>query len=502
MKAIASTMQGSSGGRPKLILMGILGVAVGLRLALLGNNSLWFDEAFVVWVAKLPWPNIPPQGDFHPPLYYLLMKVWVGIFGAGETAIRMPSAGLSSLEVLLTYVLMRKISSASLALLSAFLVAVSPLQIMSGQEARMYPLLGVLGLASTLTLSMSIESQGVVRWSLYAVLAALMVYTHYLGFLVLLAHGLWVGCYERSGFGKWLASMGIVALLYLPWAPSLWYQLHHLRDWNRYGTNVPYRNLLDLIGLYVFGGSIFGMSSYFYAGTLEPVPETALLLPFVFLLWRGVASLSAERKTMGLIMFPLVVPAGLMFILSYKKPMFFPSWFSFLFPFFAMLIARGIDDSAQRFHSRRPWAMLALTAILVLSSAPTLTRYYLDPTFRPYQWRAAARWVQSQAEQGDFILYVGQATAISFQYYFHDRHPSLTLTPVEWISGANGGGRGFSTAQVRQLAMRYPRVWLVWDIAASRQTEQRLFPELSAAYQVVRYRDFFWTWIYLLRASS
>ena len=59
------------------------------------DQSLWLDEATTaVAVQTHSFWNIVTQfspSDFHPPLYYLVMKIWTGIFGYSEVALRMSS---------------------------------------------------------------------------------------------------------------------------------------------------------------------------------------------------------------------------------------------------------------------------------------------------------------------------------------------------------------------------------------------------------------------------
>lgn len=53
---------------------------------------------------------------------------------------------------------------------------------------------------------------------------------------------------------------------------------------------------------------------------------------------------------------------------------------------------------------------------------------------------------------------------------------------------------------MQQLARRYPRLWLIPTTAFYTQTQQRLLPELTTAFRVAGYRDFFGTWVCLLEA--
>ena len=52
--------------------------------------SLWRDEAFSYLMARLPIHQLlwATAQDANPPLYYLLLKLWMGIFGTSEIALR------------------------------------------------------------------------------------------------------------------------------------------------------------------------------------------------------------------------------------------------------------------------------------------------------------------------------------------------------------------------------------------------------------------------------
>src|SRR5260221_14760891 len=65
-------------------------LALGLRLASF-NQSLWLDEATSALTTKMSFPDFFGKfmpGDFHPPLYYLVLRVWATFFGTSEVALR------------------------------------------------------------------------------------------------------------------------------------------------------------------------------------------------------------------------------------------------------------------------------------------------------------------------------------------------------------------------------------------------------------------------------
>jgi uncharacterized membrane protein len=489
---------------PALVLAVIGLIAAALRVTLLGQHSLWFDEAYVYRVTQASWPGLFAQlraQDAHPPLYYVLMKLWVRVAGDSEVAMRAPSVCFSVATVGLTYALARRVTSDRVALLAALIVAVSPIEIMSGQEARMYPLLGMLALLSTLLLFESVERGGIPRWTGYAITASAMAYTHYLGVVVLCGHGLWVIGFERRNLARWALAAVAVLISFLPWVPSFWTQAVNGHGWAWYRPPVGATAIGDLLGLYAFGGSSFGFGNYFGLGSLSLVEQLALLLPFLTVLYWGGMALLAHRRAAVLVGLPLILPIAALFVFSLFKPMFYPRWFSFLAPFYAIVLAAGIFTLAERFRGRLDRIVAFMIVGLLLYSVPSLSRYYLDPNYWPYDWRGAAEFVRAHAKAGDFLLYNGPSAEYSFTYYFRDPHPSLTLQPVEALSEPHPHAT-FNPAWVRRLSKQYPRMWVIITVPLTPAMQARLRQDLDAAYHPVAGHDFGYVSVRLMEARS
>ena len=72
-----------------LILLVVIGAL--LRLYLIADKSIWLDEAFSVALSqRLPHEIVRAAAlsDFHPPLYYLVLNLWLR-GGAGEGHVRL-----------------------------------------------------------------------------------------------------------------------------------------------------------------------------------------------------------------------------------------------------------------------------------------------------------------------------------------------------------------------------------------------------------------------------
>jgi len=118
----------------------ILIAALGLRLIGI-NQSLWLDEAISANVAKMPINQILSNfsiNDFHPPVFYWFLNLWVNFFGSSVMMMRLSSVLFSLITIFGVYKIGKKIKNKQVGLWAAGLTAVNPLMIYYSQELRMY----------------------------------------------------------------------------------------------------------------------------------------------------------------------------------------------------------------------------------------------------------------------------------------------------------------------------------------------------------------------------
>lgn len=132
--------------RDALVLPAILAIAAALRFHRIGEESLWTDEVHSLLLARMPVAELirAAREDVHPPLYFLLLRAWIALFGESAVALRSMSAIVSVLTILPLHSLARKLSGSRAALFSCALFAISPYHLWYAQEARMYALLAFL----------------------------------------------------------------------------------------------------------------------------------------------------------------------------------------------------------------------------------------------------------------------------------------------------------------------------------------------------------------------
>lgn len=239
--------------RGPIALLLIIAVAVALRLPGLGRD-LVTDEALSLFVARgtSAATRVVPNGpeftvaDFMrdggwgeslramshsertPPLYYLLLRVWIRGFGDSNQSVRLLSVSFAIATIPALFLLARAATDARTGLAAAGILAILPLHLQYSQEVRAYTLAILLLTLATWAYWRGLQTitrpNEIRYWLLYTGLAAASLYTHYFAAGVLIGHGVWamVGPgVPRIELLKRLAVIAcVLTMLLLPWLVS------------------------------------------------------------------------------------------------------------------------------------------------------------------------------------------------------------------------------------------------------------------------------------------
>lgn len=208
----------------------------------LGNvtrSGLWFDESFSAYLTRFNLIDITKYtaADVHPPMYYWLLKIWSLIFGQSELALRSLSIAFGVLAILIAAKLISKMFGRGPGSVSVILMALSPMFLRYGDEARMYTLVVVICLAATYVLIEAVKTNRRAKWTQYGLLVALGMWTHYFTAVVWISHWIWRYLITRKNkkagladsdrfFSKnWVYAYGLAIVLFLAWLPFMILQL-------------------------------------------------------------------------------------------------------------------------------------------------------------------------------------------------------------------------------------------------------------------------------------
>ena len=176
---------------PSLAVLGTMALGAILRAIPLMQRDFCYDEAFTGVTVRQTWGQMMSiiVHDVHPPLYYLLLKLWTLVATSSPLAIRSFSVILSVATIGLVYVALRQWCPKSPlpAILGSLVMAINPFFINYGQEARMYALFAFLLALTTIVLTKSWAKPSLKLNLLYGFLLLALMLTHYLGFVFALA---------------------------------------------------------------------------------------------------------------------------------------------------------------------------------------------------------------------------------------------------------------------------------------------------------------------------
>lgn len=458
----------------------VLAVAAAVRVADLGRRSLWTDEASTWTAASLPLGELIRrclERDASPPLHYLLTRAAIA-GGDGEAMLRLVPMLASLGLVWLTYRLARLGMARGPSAFAALLVALSPYQVMFAQEARTYMTVALFGVWATWLFARGLASEGTRAWPGYAAAMALGLWTQSLALLAVPAHGLLaVGTPEgRRRLLPWGLALAAAALAFAPWAWASREMSAHLAHSHWYigepdasGVFKVLRSaLVSPLPLVTApaGSPLPGLDRWLpraAAWTLVALPTALLLALSLPLLLRAGGRGHLARVAWA----SWLVPLGLVFMVSFEKPLFLPRYFVFTTPYLAVLLTLALDE----LRIVRPLRTL-LGALVVATALLGLARYRTD--YRKEPWRDAMAHVESLAMPGRSAALVPFDADPGRYYVRHDPHP---VAVVEVGHPAQPFAAAFTPAELDELEARARRDAApfdeVWVLVRSANSEVR-----------------------------
>ncbi len=219
-----------------LIIILLLGSS--LRFYKLDFQSLWLDELATLRRAEVESvQNIIHMAttiDIHPPGIYIIYYYWLKILPNSEANFRLLSAISGSLAILAIFILAMRLYSRKEGLISALIVAVSWFPIYYSQEARPYSLLFLFSIINSIFYWQLVNkfylnhSESWINSTLYILSASITMYIHYFGTYLIFLHGIFlliIAVREKKYFYEWLIIYSLIFILFLPWLPSMIFQL-------------------------------------------------------------------------------------------------------------------------------------------------------------------------------------------------------------------------------------------------------------------------------------
>jgi len=224
--------------RPQVVDLAVLAGLVILLAFMWGRARavlFWVDEGISVGISSHAFGSIPDilRQDGSPPLYYLLLNVWMALFGSSEAATHILSLGFALACVPAGLWAGWSLFGRRAGWICASLMALSPSLAFYANETRMYTLVVLLGLLATATFVHAFVFGRRRYLPAFTVSLALLIYTHNWGLFFGIAAGvsvLFCALLAKSRLAvirDAVLAFGGALVLYLPWVPILLDQVAH-----------------------------------------------------------------------------------------------------------------------------------------------------------------------------------------------------------------------------------------------------------------------------------
>jgi len=442
----------------------------------LGEKSLWWDESLSLHRAQRDagsilagtitlTDNVSTQVtvDDHPPLYFVLLAGALRLFGTSEFALRYLSVACMLLTVVLLYVTGHRLVDRVTGLAAAALGALSPMYLWYSQEARPYALVTCLALCSFYCFLRAFfvspdrpGRPGSAAWTAAYVLgAACLVFTHYLGILLVLFEMVFLGI-RLVSTRRWHRSLVLpVLLMALVIGGAAGYALLRIPGGiesvqDRTGVQfVPLPLLLrDLLNSFSLGVSVDVGNWYVWLADLF----------FLALAILGLARLCLKggrwgwRLPGGLLAGYLVVPVGIIYGFSHVQPTYMASrHLMMVTPAFYLLLAAGLTWLRARL------ALVSLAGwLLVLAGVTYSTANYFGPEYDKDKHREWGAYLRSRVRPGDVVVVDPPQVADLYGYYASSQVPWIGLPLL-------GQSKDQTLESLQALLREHDRVWLAYS---------------------------------------
>ena len=467
------------------MLAAILLVAFALRIWLLGDQNLWWDEGLAIWAVRQSPLRMTlwTASDVHPPLYFWLLQLFVRLGGESEFAARFLSLVCGTLTVAALYALGKALLGRRIALWGALLLAVARFHVWWSQEMRMYVVATLWGVISVYAFVSWLQAEGLLppppdrsqpghqsstrEAILFALATTAGLYSLYLFVTIVLIENVfflvtWFRGKDRRlrHVRRWIALQVTTGVLFAPW---LALALPRMHSWS-VAAPFDFRVFLQLYGTLL----TLGISTYIARYSLLVLPFFLVVGAALVSIWRSrtaeqdaVASPNLNRSAAFLLLLFLIIPPAVVYALTRPRGLFYTprveARYLVLFaPAFYLLLASSLVVLFRKLK----WVGLAAAAFVAVAFLWALSGHYAGRYLRD-EHQTMVRIISAYAEPGDAVLLVSGSRYAIFGYYYgrlpaEARRPPVYNLPqhAPQVLPDNVDG------ELAPLASAHARLWL------------------------------------------
>lgn len=460
----------------------LITAGLALRLNALGFQSLWRDEVDAIRFALAPLPDLIQtfsQPGFNGPLYFLLLRGWIGAAGQSEYALRFLSLIFGVVGIALIYVLGRRLFNRPIGLVAALLLTVSAYHVWYSQEVKMYTLITALALAALYSLRRAVEAGRARWWAGVIVCTSLAMYSHILAALLIPVEVVLFIVWWPLSRSRLKPGLITLAALTLPYLPLAVWQLPLIFQPAETG-----------FGHFTFGDMAYILGIAYTRGILNSLPVAvvnlagalaAALAAFGLLAYARPTAGRHITTSLSLLVW-IAGPLLAIFIVSINRPLFTDRYLIWIMPAYYLLIACGVvalwpladnlprSPAARSARPRRSIFATGLAAAAVISVmflAAVNTAGIQTQAITPFKadFRSAARFIEAARQPDEPIVFQIPYIQYTFDYYFKQPYQPIA-GPFTEYRNAQGGYRDSEAAVFQQLDAVFANRRSVWLVAS------------------------------------
>ena len=236
------------------------------------TKSFWTDEILSIKFATQTGNSFlnTLAKDYHPPLYFIMLKLWIYAFGTGEIALRVFQFIICYIFLCSVFILFKKIYPQRLHPLFILFLLSSELWLFTPM-LRYYSFAASLVMFSTIIFFNWITYKKNKDFYLLTLIYILLLYTDYPSSIIILINIIYLLIKEKGLLIKHFIAIIISILAFIPWQLILYHQLGKLLSGDQSAdlNNSPLSILLKVfysIYAFVFGETIFPFETIFIVG--------------------------------------------------------------------------------------------------------------------------------------------------------------------------------------------------------------------------------------------
>jgi len=382
-------------------------ISIAISIPLMYLNSIRLDEAQSIWQVSHSISEILDivGRDVHVPLYHIILHFWQGIFDNSIISARYLSLLLSIISIPFVYILASKIYTPQIALMTTILFILSPFINWYANEARMYSLLLLLAVLNSIFFIDILKQDKNKSWIGFVLTAILGIYTHYFYWLFLLSNALFYITnyrkFQKNLLSKFIISSVIIIISILPW-------IYYVISLGAAANTKPRLQSPTSIDFFnIFSQYIFGFQPDIINSIVLASWPVVVIIIFT----------SLQRKLHysvfnTFVIFQILIPVGLAFILSYLRPIFLSRYLIITSLFLYLYIVYIINT-----YFKKQFKLLYIGVIFIIGLS-LLLQIFNPNTPVKENFEDISLYLRFKATARDVIVLSAPFIIYPFEYYY------------------------------------------------------------------------------------